>query len=44
MKFYITKHCKDRYLERILNNNINNNLLKTILNDVYNFQNITSEI
>lgn len=45
MKFYITKHCQNRYLERCLNGlNTSNELLKTILEDCYKANNITSEI
>ena len=45
MKFYITQHCKDRYLERIFGGlNTSNHLLKTILDDLYNGKNITSKI
>lgn len=45
MKYYITKHCKDRYLQRILNgNNITDNLLFTILDDLKSGKLITSEM
>lgn len=45
MKFYITKHCKERYLERILGGlNSSPNLLLTIFNDLNNSKNITSEL
>ena len=45
MKFFITQHCKERYLERVFGGlNTSNHLLKTILNDLYIGKNITSEI
>lgn len=45
MKYYITKHCKDRYLQRVLNgNNVNENLLFSILDDLKFGKLITSEI
>lgn len=45
MNFYITNHCKGRYLERVLNgNNICNNMLFTILSDLNSSINITSKL
>lgn len=45
MKYYITKHCKDRYLQRVLNgNNVKENLLSSILDDLKSGKLITSEI
>jgi len=45
MKFYITKHCKERYRERILaNSGIADNLLFSILNDLKSGKNITSKL
>lgn len=45
MKFYITKHCKDRYRERVLGNSGNcDNLILTILNDLNTGKNITSKL
>ena len=44
MKYFISKHCQERYLERVLNgkNNVNN-LLATIFNDLNNSKNIKLE-
>lgn len=45
MNFHITNHCKDRYLERVLNGkNICNNMLFRILSDLNTSSNITSKI
>lgn len=45
MKYFISKHCQKRYLERVLNgNNTVNNLLTTIFNDLNNSNNITSKV
>ena len=45
MKFYVTKHCKDRYRERVLGNTGScNNLILTILNDLNTGKNITSKL
>ena len=45
MKFYITKHCKERYRERILGNTgIVNNLVIAILKDLNSGKNITSKL
>lgn len=44
MKYFISKHCQERYLERVLNSkNTINNLLVTIFNDLKNSKNITSQ-
>lgn len=45
MKFYITKHCKNRYIERVLNGlNTSDNILFTIFNELNCANNITSKI
>lgn len=45
MKFYITKHCKERYLERVCGGlSSSQNLLMTILNDINKGKNITSKL
>jgi hypothetical protein len=45
MNFYITQHCKDRYLERVMGGkNTSNNLLMTIFKDLKAAKNITSQI
>ena len=45
MKFYITRHCSKRYLERVLNGlAITDNLLVTIFNDLNSSTNITSKV
>jgi hypothetical protein len=45
MKFYITKHCKDRYRERVLGNTGNcYNLILRILSDLNTGKNITSKL
>ena len=45
MKFYITKHCKERYRERILGNTgVVDNLTITILKDLNSGKNITSKL
>ena len=45
MKFNITKHCKNRYIERVLNNSGKyENLYKQILNDLNTGKNITSQL
>lgn len=45
MKFYITKHCKQRYIERVLGNlNSKEDVLKSIFKDLNNSKNITSKL
>lgn len=45
MRFYITQHCKDRYLERVMGcRNTSSHLLTTILKDLNVAKNITSQI
>ena len=45
MKFYITKHCKERYRERVLGNTgIVDNLVIAILKDLNSGKNITSKL
>ena len=45
MKFYITKHCKDRYRERVLGNTGScDNLVLSILKDLNSGKNITSKL
>ena len=45
MKFYITKHCKERYRERILGNTgVVDNLTLSILKDLNTGKNITSKL
>ena len=45
MKFYITKHCKERYRERILGNTgVVDNLTLSILKDLNSGKNITSKL
>lgn len=45
MKFNITKHCRERYIERVLNNTgVCDNLLITILTDLKSGKNITSKL
>ena len=45
MKFYITKHAKDRYKERIHNNlNVSENLMKEIFNVLKNYKDITNKV
>ena len=45
MKFNVTKHCRERYLERVLGkSNSHNDLLKTILNDLLSSTNVTSKL
>jgi hypothetical protein len=45
MKFYVTKHAQQRYLERIHNNlNVSDNLLKDMLDILYKAKDITSKI
>ena len=45
MKFYITKHCKERYRERILGNTgIVDNLIIAILKDLKSGKNISSKL
>lgn len=45
MKFFITKHCKERYIERVLGGlNSSSNILLTILRDLDKGKNITSEL
>lgn len=45
MKFNVTKHCRNRYIERVLgNSNSSNNILLVILNDLNKSVNVTSKI
>lgn len=45
MKYFVTKHCQKRYLERALNgNNVSDNILFTILDEIKTAKNITSDI
>jgi len=45
MKFNITKHCSDRYVQRVLaGSNVINNLYVQILKDLSSGTNITSKI
>jgi hypothetical protein len=45
MRFFITQHCQERYLERVRNNkNTSPNLMKEILRDVYESKDITNEV
>lgn len=45
MKFFITKHCKERYIERVLGGlNSSPNILFTIFSDLNSGKNITSEL
>lgn len=45
MKFYITKHCRERYIERVLSgNNTKDNILLSILAELKSGTNITSKI
>ena len=45
MKYYITKHCKKRYIQRVLGgSNISSNILQTIFNDLNTATNITSKL
>ena len=44
-KFYVTKHCKQRYIERTLGGlNSSENILFTILSDLKSAKNITSQL
>ena len=45
MKFNITTHCKNRYIERVLNNSGKcDNLYKQILSDLNTGKNISSQL
>ncbi len=45
MKFFITKHCQQRYIERINNGlNVDDNVLFTILDKVNAGKDITNKI
>jgi len=45
MKFFLTKHCKERYVERVQNGlNPGGNILMTILNDLNEAKDITDKI
>ncbi len=45
MKFFITKHCQQRYIERVNNGlNVDDNVLFTILNKVSAGKDITNKI
>lgn len=43
MNFFITKHCKDRYKERVLGNNHVPDILMNILKELRNGTNVTSK-
>lgn len=44
MRFNITNHCKNRYIERVLNFAKSENLYKQMLDDLKTSKNITGEI
>lgn len=46
MRYYISKHCQNRYLERVLSNVVSssNPLIHQIFGDLNTAQNITSQI
>lgn len=44
MKYNITNHCKERYIERILNHAKSENLFKVMLEELRWSKNITGEI
>lgn len=44
MRYNITTHCKERYIERILNHATEGNLFVQILNDLKTSKNVTGEI
>lgn len=44
MKYNITNHCKQRYIERILNHATADNLFKQMLEELNSSKNITGEI